>query len=255
MATSATNPSLSREAYRVVRQRILEGNLQLGQVISRRKLASELGMSFLPVSEALLRLEVEGLLESKPRAGTRVRIPSPEDLDGHYVVREALETQAARLFAERATVEEKAQILELAMRVDAASVIDPAVAREGTSPDAAESAANYAPNRAHYLNLHETLHRQIAEFARSKSLSSAIEQSHALASTWMCVGRGSLYPTHRHRDLAEALARSSPMAAAEAMREHVRGSQRNALERLQPYFELRSTTYSRGAKVLSNLSV
>ena len=70
MSTSAANPSLSREAYQVVRQRILRGELQLGQMISRRKLALELGMSFLPVSEALLRLEVEGLLESRPRAAS-----------------------------------------------------------------------------------------------------------------------------------------------------------------------------------------
>ena len=48
-------------------------------------------MSFLPVSEALLRLEFEGLLESRPRAGTRVRIPSPDDVRGHYLVRETLE--------------------------------------------------------------------------------------------------------------------------------------------------------------------
>ena len=60
-------------------------------------------MSFLPVSEALLRLEFEGLLESRPRAGTRVRIPSPDDVRGHYLVRETLETQAARLFAEVAS--------------------------------------------------------------------------------------------------------------------------------------------------------
>ena len=36
-------------------------------------------MSFLPVSEALLRLEFEGMLESRPRAGTRVRIPTREE--------------------------------------------------------------------------------------------------------------------------------------------------------------------------------
>jgi DNA-binding GntR family transcriptional regulator len=58
--------SLAAEAYAIVRQRILSGELGLGQVISRRKLAAELGMSFLPVSEALLRLEFEGLLESRP---------------------------------------------------------------------------------------------------------------------------------------------------------------------------------------------
>ena len=97
MKESAEQSSLASEAYSVVRQRILRGDISLGQVISRRKLAAELSMSFLPVSEALLRLEIEGLLESRPRAGTRVRIPSPEDVQGHYVVREALEVQAGCL--------------------------------------------------------------------------------------------------------------------------------------------------------------
>src|SRR5207248_10660141 len=118
---SNATPSLAAEAYRVVRQRILRGELTLGQVISRRTLASELGMSFLPVSEALLRLEVEGLLESRPRAGTRVRIPTPQDVEGHYVVREALEMQAARLFTQVATVEEKAELHRLAVRLDTIS--------------------------------------------------------------------------------------------------------------------------------------
>src|SRR5918998_141938 len=122
MKDSAEAASLAAEAYTVVRRRILRGELVMGQVISRRKLAAELGMSFLPVSEALLRLEFEGLLESRPRAGTRIRIPSREDVKGHYVVREALEMQGAMLFAERATSEERAEIMKLAARVDAGSV-------------------------------------------------------------------------------------------------------------------------------------
>src|SRR5215471_3896337 len=99
----STPESLAREAYNVVRHRIIRGELGIGQVVSRRKLAQELGMSFLPVSEALLRLEFEGLLESRPRAGTRVRIPTRQDVRGHYVVREALEVQAAMRFAKVAT--------------------------------------------------------------------------------------------------------------------------------------------------------
>src|SRR5881409_4499952 len=106
-------PSLAAEAYGVVRQRILRGELVLGQAISRRKLAAELGMSFLPVSEALLRLEVEGLLESRPRAGTRVRIPTREDVRGHFVVREALEVQAAKLFTEQSTVSDRRELRKL----------------------------------------------------------------------------------------------------------------------------------------------
>src|SRR5947207_715555 len=122
MRGSADNDSLASEAYAVVRQRILRGELAMGQIISRRKLAVELGMSFLPVSEALLRLEIEGLLESRPRAGTRVRIPTQQDVRGHYVVREALEMQAARLFAQVATSEERTELVKLAGRVDALSV-------------------------------------------------------------------------------------------------------------------------------------
>ena len=110
---------LAGEAYVIIRERILRGEVAIGQVISRRKIAAELGMSFLPVSEAFLRLELEGLLESRPRAGTRVRIPSREDVRGHYLVREALEVEAARLFADIATPEERTELLKLAVRVDA----------------------------------------------------------------------------------------------------------------------------------------
>jgi GntR family transcriptional regulator, rspAB operon transcriptional repressor len=96
-AAQARTPSkghgLAAEAYAMVRERIIRGELAVGQVISRRKLAAELGMSFLPITEALIRLENEGLVESKPRAGTRVKIPTRQDVEGHYVIREALEVQ------------------------------------------------------------------------------------------------------------------------------------------------------------------
>src|SRR6202050_4090040 len=112
---------LAGEAYVIIRDRILRGELAIGQVISRRRIAAELGMSFLPVSEALLRLEHEGLLESRPRAGTRVRVPTRHDVQGHYVVREALEVQAAMLFATRSTPDERSELMKLAARVDALS--------------------------------------------------------------------------------------------------------------------------------------
>src|SRR5436305_3509041 len=114
MRARREDSDLAGEAYVVIRERILRGEIAIGHVISRRKIAAELGMSFLPVSEALLRLELEGLLESRPRAGTRVRIPSREDVRGHYIVREALEVQAAMLFAVVATDEDRAELRKLA---------------------------------------------------------------------------------------------------------------------------------------------
>ncbi len=235
MTETADNLSLAFEAYTTVRQRILRGELPMGQVISRRKLAAELGMSFLPVSEALLRLEFEGLLESRPRAGTRVRIPTLRDVQGHYTVREALEVQAARLFASAATVEERNELQKLAARVDLMAY----------QPEA---------DRLHYLTLHEKLHRRIADCARCESLSDAIEKTHALASTWMCVGRsGSGEEPKRtpHQSLLEVLCGADSERAGEAMRRHIVSSQTRALERLQPYFEMHKVngaTYARSAK-------
>ena len=230
---SAETLSLAAEAYTIVRARILRGDLQIGEVVSRRKLALELGMSFLPVSEALLRLEFEGLLESRPRAGTRVRIPTIQDLTGHYVVREALEGQAARLFATAATADEKIELQKLAVRVDALA----------TQPDV---------DRFHYLSLHEKLHRRIATCARCESLSEAIEKTHALASTWRCVSRpASEQPRRTHQDLVEKLCGGDPDLASDAMRSHIRSSLDRAVQTLKPWLELnstRGTKYARSTK-------
>jgi DNA-binding GntR family transcriptional regulator len=215
-------PTLSGEAYAIIRERILRGEVAVGQVISRRRLATELGMSLLPVNEAFQKLEFEGLLESRPRAGTRVRIPSREDVEGHYVVREALEVQAARLYAKFSTPEERTAMLKLATRVDAMS-------------------AATETNRAIYLTLHERLHHQIAVYGRCRSLCDAIEKTCALSSIWLCAGpprSDGHNGLNRHRDLMEALSRGDPDRAAEAMGRHITSSRDSIIERLEPWFQL-----------------
>jgi DNA-binding GntR family transcriptional regulator len=223
MREHAEQSSLASEAYGIVRQRILTGEIALGQVISRRKLAAELSMSFLPVSEALLRLEFEGLLESRPRAGTRVRIPSPEDVRGHYVVREALEVQAAMRFTQVATPGERAELRKLSLRVDALSM---------------------QSDRAVFLGVHQKLHARIAQCARCPALLDAIEKTHALASIWFCVMRQPQpndSPT-RHSELIDAVCSDDPLRAAEAVRQHIAVGMERSLDVLQPYFKLRKAT-------------
>jgi DNA-binding GntR family transcriptional regulator len=211
---------LAAEAYAIVRERIVRGDLEIGQVISRRKLATELGMSFLPVTEALIRLENEGLLESRPRAGTRVKVPTRQDVEGHYVIREALETQAAMLFAERAERAERSELVKLAKRVDALAA---------------------QPNGDRFVHdaLHEKLHKLIAECARCPALSDAINIMYAAAAPWICATRP--LPAHsatEHQDLMKVLVNDSLAAAAEAMRAHIRESMEWALQRLEVFFRV-----------------
>lgn len=59
----SSKPPLADQAYFMVRDRILGGEFPPGAVLSRRRLADEFGMSFLPISEAVQRLESEGLLD------------------------------------------------------------------------------------------------------------------------------------------------------------------------------------------------
>lgn len=230
MRDPAEASSLAAAAYGVVRRRIVRGKVGLGQVISRRKIAAELGMSFLPVSMALLRLEFEGLLESRPRAGTRVRIPSPDDVRGHYVVREALEVQAAKLFAEMATPRERLELKQLASKVDALALLP--------------------GDRAAFVASHQKLHRRIAECTRCRALSATIVQTNVLASMWFCVARQPSPddPKRRHQDLIEILSHGTVEEAADAMRAHVAMGLRHTLAVLAPYFRLRRTsgkTFSR----------
>ena len=224
MSDAAQQSSLASEANPVVRQRILSGTIGLGQVISRRKLAAELRMSFLPVSEALLRLEVEGLLESRPRAGTRVRIPSAEDVQGHYVVREALEVQAALRFAMFATPRERFELKKLAGRVDVLGM---------------------QSDRMLYQSVHLKLHSRIPRKtldARPSSRRSRRRMHLRQSGTACCGSRARPDPTTRHTELADALCDGAPHQVADAVREHLVVAMTRSLEVLQPYLRLRKLT-------------
>jgi DNA-binding GntR family transcriptional regulator len=87
-------------------------------VISRRDLATEFGMSLVPINDAMSRLKNEYLIENTPRVGTKVRTPTPQDIRGFWAVREALETQAARLYARTASDREREELIEMARQPD-----------------------------------------------------------------------------------------------------------------------------------------
>jgi DNA-binding GntR family transcriptional regulator len=204
-------PSLADKAYHAIRDEILRGQLPPGTPLSRRRLARELGMSVLPVADALRRLQEDGLLETRARAGTRVRIPTESDVRELYELREALETESARLFAERATAAERSELGRLAAQVD---ILFARLAQGGDDP-----ALRFAVH-----NHHVQLHMRIAEHARSQLLRHMIERNHVLILNWMfdVSGRRTPLPPGFHADLAAALVSGDPQRADEAMRAHVR---------------------------------
>ena len=103
--------SLADRTYAAILERLISGRWAPGHALNRRAVAAELGVSVAPVLEALLRLEQQGLVETIPRVGTRVRTITRAAVRGQMVLREALEVQAvhlahgADLRAHRATLE------------------------------------------------------------------------------------------------------------------------------------------------------
>jgi DNA-binding GntR family transcriptional regulator len=97
-----------------LRELILDGQLPQGMPLRPTQLAPRLGVSVMPVREALRILGAEGLVAFTPRIGARVVELSEEDIEELYLSRGALEGLAARLAASRMT-EEDLQGLRVAL--------------------------------------------------------------------------------------------------------------------------------------------
>ncbi|NYD57165.1 DNA-binding GntR family transcriptional regulator [Nocardioides marinisabuli] len=74
-----------------LRQLILTGVLLPGEKVNQAELADRLGVSRVPVREALASLRSEGLVEARPNSGFTVVRPTVEDLAEIYLMRGLLE--------------------------------------------------------------------------------------------------------------------------------------------------------------------
>ncbi|HVV47802.1 MAG TPA: GntR family transcriptional regulator [Bryobacteraceae bacterium] len=204
--------SLSTRAYQVILRRILKGAVPVGGELSRRRLAAELGMSILPVAEALQRLQNEGIVETQPRVGTRVRVPTASDVRERYEVREALESQTARLFCRMATDEDRAALRRHAERVD--TLYSRYFGGGETDPEFLYQVQE----------THAAFHLHIAEIGGCQALRTMLETNQVLTFNWLYDVAASrpLLPADFHSQLAEALCTNDEEAADRAMRAHVR---------------------------------
>jgi DNA-binding GntR family transcriptional regulator len=97
-----------------LRALLISGELAPGTRIDQAKLAEGLGVSLVPIREALGRLQSAGLVEIVPHRGVFVSSVSADELVDIYTVREILEEQAARLAVSRLSTEEVDALARLA---------------------------------------------------------------------------------------------------------------------------------------------
>lgn len=108
-AHTANPPSLSASAYEYLLLLLRSGHLGTAERLVEADIASQLGVSRVPVRQALLQLVAEGYLVSTPR-GYRVPDLSTREIQDVFELRLLLEPRAAALAAREIT---KAQVREL----------------------------------------------------------------------------------------------------------------------------------------------
>lgn len=99
--------TLTRQVVDLITRRILRGELKSGQRIWAADLAKEFGVSMIPVKEALLILQGEGLITNISRRGSVVRRFTSQDVHELIMVRELIETHAAAQAIAGGCVDEK----------------------------------------------------------------------------------------------------------------------------------------------------
>jgi DNA-binding GntR family transcriptional regulator len=103
--------TLKSKVYRALREAIQKGSLKPDQHLVEEEISHQLGVSRVPVREAIAFLEQDGLVVRELGRGARVANPSEKDIEDIYGLRIALELHALVLNLQKIT-EEDLQFLQ-----------------------------------------------------------------------------------------------------------------------------------------------
>jgi DNA-binding GntR family transcriptional regulator len=141
-----------------LRAAIIEGALEPGSPLRQDRIARKLGLSHIPVREALRRLEAEGLVRIRPMCGATVAALSAREIEELSEMRGALESLALRLAAPKIGSAELRRAGEILNRMDRMS---PRWGELNTE----FHLALYAPaDRPRLLQQIESLHKNIERY-------------------------------------------------------------------------------------------
>lgn len=96
-----------------LREVILSGEFEPGERLVQEEWAEKLGVSRMPIREALQQLEVEGLVKIEPRRGAIVTPISIDDIKEIYYLRALLEGEAVKISLPYLTAEDIEQLEHL----------------------------------------------------------------------------------------------------------------------------------------------
>ena len=187
-------------AYETLRNSILGGQLKPGEKLVLRRVAAEIGVSTIPVRDALLQLANERLVTGGDGRGWAVVRLSPDEVAQLYILRTALEVESARRCAAAAGPRDVARLRRYAEQIDA-------LMAENRPEDA--------------RGLEWVFHEAVAEIGGCPIIREEIERSLVVL-----LSRMEFSPARasRHIPIVDAIEAGDPDAAERVMRRHCQGA-------------------------------
>lgn len=203
--------SVSFQVAEHIREQIFAGELGFGSKVPQDAIAEELGVSRLPVREALVALESDGMVTTEPHRGTFVADISPEDLLDHYGICGVVHGMAASRAADTITAEQ----------LDELTAVNDAMVGESDAARAYE--------------LHWTFHQTINRIGGSRRLRAVLLQlSHQLpGSLFTSVSPTDIDAATAHAAILDALRAGDGAAAAALCRDHLAREGQLVIDRLR----------------------
>jgi DNA-binding GntR family transcriptional regulator len=205
-----TVASLTLEA---IRERILRGAYPEGEPLRQDALADELGVSRIPIREALRQLEVEGLVNFSPHRGAVVSSLSLAEIDETFSLRADIESDLVRRAAPLITVAESERADEILDSYERALRVRD-ISAWGELNWQFHSTLYGAADRPVTMGVAQRLHQQADRYLRMQ----------------LALTRGETRASEEHRAIAAAMRNHNGKLASRMMRDHILGAGRRLLE-------------------------
>ena len=193
---------------------ILRGELPAGARINEPDVATRLGVSRVPVREALRELESSGLVVARKHAGVFVREPDADEIRGLYDLRSLLDGYAGRC----------ATRLPLPARIALADTLFASIERMQDAATAHDVTRYYAENlRFHWLMVEAADNLPVADTYRG-----VVQKLHLSRLKNLSQDMGMQASIAEHREIARALRDGDTARCENLLAAHVR----DAYERL-----------------------
>lgn len=195
--------TLDRSVYECLKAAIMQGKLAPGQRLTTAKIAEKLGVSRMPVREAIHRLAAEGFVTVKPHRGAVVTELSWRDVEETYNIRMVLEGYAMKLAVDRVTdkqIETLERLLKAAEEKMAAGSLDEIQAIDD--------------------QFHRTLFSTCGSERLIALLTNLWDQSVYFRSVATLLRKDLSLSLRQHRELIDALKARDPVRAVKTIQSH-----------------------------------